>query len=65
MPNQDTITLHLGEITVPTQVLQELLRRHLLRSLRLSTNGHTAPSPSEPEEPVAPAPASPDGAGAP
>jgi hypothetical protein len=53
---QETIRLALGEVEIPLELVTALVTRHLLRSLRLASNGHT-PSPPlvpDPEEAAAP-----------
>lgn len=51
----DTVLLVLGEIEVPRALLATLLKRHLLRSLRVSSNGLSPARTLAPQEEPAPA----------
>lgn len=56
MPSQETIRLALGEVEIPLDLVTALLKRHILRTIRGTTNGHSPrPTPDhEPEEAAAP-----------
>lgn len=51
----DSITLALGSVEVPLDLVTALVKRHLLRALRVSSNGLSPSPPLAPQEEPAPA----------